>query len=102
MAGRMSNRERIERLRAEADAAAREKAAARAEKAVRAPTPRTSSKAAAPRGRVRIVWNVCDPTGKEVKSFPYAQEAEARTAATELTASTGRTHFVAQAEVPFG
>jgi hypothetical protein len=98
MAGRMSNRERIERLRAEADAAAREKAAARAEKAARATTPRSAASA---RGRVRIVWKVCDATGKEVKSFPYAQEQEARAAAAELTSSTGRTHFVAQGDVPF-
>ncbi|HEX6811980.1 MAG TPA: hypothetical protein VF384_10195 [Planctomycetota bacterium] len=99
MAGRMSNRERIERLRAEADAAAREKAAARAAKAGRATTPKAAASA---RGRVRIVWSVFDPTGKEVKSFPYAQEAEARAAAAELTASTGRPHYVAQADVPFG
>ena len=103
MTGRMSNRDRIEHLRAEADAAAKEKAAAKAEKAARAPAPRKSSgkAAAASRGRVRIVWNVCDPAGKEVKSFPYAQEQEARTEATQLTASTGKTHFVAKAEVPF-
>ncbi|HEX5050768.1 MAG TPA: hypothetical protein VFZ65_03250 [Planctomycetota bacterium] len=104
MAGRMSNRERIEQLRAEAAAAAREKAAARAEKAARAPAARKSSgKGAAPpaRGRVRIVWNVCDPSGKEVRQFPFAQEQEARAEAAQLTTSTGRTHFVMKADVPF-
>lgn len=110
MAGRMSNRDRIEHLRLEADAAAKEKAAAKAEKAAKAAAPgaaaprKASSKAAAPktRGRIRIVWNVCDPSGKEVKQFPYAQEQEAQAEAKQQTAATGKTHFVAKAEVPFG
>ena len=103
MSGRMSNRDRIQHLRAEADAAAKEKEAARAAKAAQPKAPRkASSKAAAPtRGRVRIVWNVCDPSGREVKSFPYAQEQEARAEAAQMSASTGRTHFVMKAEVPF-
>lgn len=103
MAGRMSNRDRIEHLRAEADATAKEKAAAKAAKAALPPAPRkSSSKAASPaRGRVRIVWNVCDPSGKEVKQFPYAQEQEARTEAEQQTAATGRMYFVMKAEVPF-
>ncbi len=113
MAGRMSNRDRIEHLRLEADAAAKEKAAAKAEKAARAAAPgaaaprktasKTSSKTSAQkaRGRVRIVWNVCDPSGKEVKQFPYAQEQEAQAEAKLQTATTGKTHFVAKAEVPF-
>jgi len=105
MAGRMSNRDRIEHLRAEAEAAAKEKAAAKAAKAALPPAPRKSSTKAAkaqPRGRVRIVWNVCDPSGKEVKQFPYAQEQDARTEAEQQTTATGRTHFVMKAEVPFG
>ncbi|MEO6597126.1 MAG: hypothetical protein ABIP94_20470 [Planctomycetota bacterium] len=44
---------------------------------------------------------MCDPSGKEVRQFPYAQEQEARTEAAELTTSTGRTHFVMKADVPF-
>lgn len=108
MAGRMSNRDRIEHLRAEAEATAKEKAAAKAEKAARPPAPRKASgksagkAAAAPtRGRVRIVWSVCDSNGKEVKQFPYAQEQEARAEAELQTTATGRTHFVTKAEVPF-
>ena len=108
MSGRMSNRDRIAHLRAEADATAKEKAAAKAAKAALPPAPRksaskSSSKSAAPaRGRVRIVWFVCDASGREVQRFPYAQEAEARAAAEQLTASSGRTHFVKQADVPAG
>ena len=101
MPRRMSNRDRIEHLRAEADAAAKEKEAAKAAKAGAggAKKPRAAA-AKAPAGRVRIVWLVCDPSGREVERFPYAQEAEARARAEQLTASAGRTHFARQADVP--
>jgi hypothetical protein len=103
MTGRMSNRDRIQRLRAEADATAKEKAAAKAEKAANpAPKRKSSSKTkkaeVQPRGRVRLVWSVCGPNGQEVKQFPYAQEAEARAEAQQMTESSGRTHFVKQSE----
>ena len=100
MAGRMSNRERIDRLRAEAEAAAKEKAAAKAAKAALPPKSRKSSSKAAP-VRVRIVWLVCDPSGKEVKRFPYAQEQEARADAQQQSAATGRSYFVMQADAPY-
>ena len=108
MAGRMSNRERIERLRAEADAAAKEKEAARAAKAAQ-PSARKSSSGSsskssrsaktAAKPRVRMAWDVCDSAGKPVKQFPYAQEREAIADAEERTAATGRPHFVTKAEV---
>ena len=98
MAGRMSNRERIDRLRAEAEAAAKEKAAA---KAALPPKSRKSSSKAQPPARVRIVWLVCDPSGKEVKRFPYAQEQEARADAQQQSAATGRSYFVMQADAPY-
>lgn len=103
MTRRMSNRDRIEHLRAEADATAREKAEAKAKKAsspTEAKPRKAAAKKAAPAGRVRIVWIVCDPSGREVERFPYAQEAEARARAEQLTASSGRTHFARQADVP--
>ncbi len=106
----MSNRDRIAHLRAEADATAKEKAVAKAEKAAlppaaRKPSSKTSSKssgksAASTRGRVRIVWLVCDPSGKEVKQFPYAQEVEARAEALQLSTTTKRMYFVKKADVP--
>jgi len=102
----MSGRERMERMRAEADAAAKEKEAARAAKEAQPKSARSSTrsssskKQAPPPARVRIVWMVCDSTGKEVKQFPYAKEAEARAEAEQLTASSGKTHFVKQADVP--
>lgn len=104
MAGRMSNRDRIQHPRAEADAAAKEKAAAKAAKAAEPAAARKSSskKKTAPTTRVRIVWSVCDPSGKEVQQFPYAQEQEARAEAQRRCTETGRTHFVKQADVPAG
>lgn len=53
----------------------RKKAAAKAQKAAEkaaAPARKSAAKAAPTwvRGRVRIVWNVCDPSGKEVQQFP--------------------------------
>jgi hypothetical protein len=112
--GRTSARDRLESLRLEAEIKAKEKEAARAAKdAAKAAGGKSTDKDKAPRrslgkaadvktrGRVRIVWQVCDPSGKEVKSFPYAQEKEARAEADALTASSGRTHFVGKAEVPF-
>jgi hypothetical protein len=103
----MSNRDRIAHLRAEADATAREKAAAKADKAAQPAQPAKPRKAKSKTsvgkstGRVRIVWFVCDPSGKEVKRFPYAQEKEAREEALQQATATGRTYFVKQADVPF-
>ncbi len=102
MTRRMSNRDRIEHMRAEADATAKEKEAAKAAKAAAPKTARSSTRKAAsaptPR-RVRIVWSVCDQSGKDVQQFPYAQEEQARAEAAQRTASSGRTHFVKQADV---
>ena len=95
MQRRMSNRERIDRLRAEADAAAKERAA----KPKAAPKSRSAA-AKAPPGKVRLIWIVCGPSGKEVTRFPYAQEEQARADAVQRTESTGQTHFVTKAETP--
>ncbi len=99
MAGRMSNRDRILHLRAEADAAAREKAAAKAAKAAEPKARRKSPGKATPAPRVRIVWFVCDPSGREVQQFPYAQEQEARAEAQKQSTATGRTYFVKPGDV---
>lgn len=91
----------MERLRAEADATAKEKEAKAAAKAAGSGSSRSSGKkqpSAQP--RVRIVWFVCDASGKEVKHFPYSQEAEARAEAQQMTTSSGRTHFVKTGDIP--
>jgi len=105
MAGRTSNRDRIAHLRAEADAAAAEKAAAKEAKAAapKAAKARKSSVAKGTTGKsggkVRIVWVVCDQSGKVVKQFPYAEEQQARDDARDQSAATGKTFFVKQADV---
>jgi hypothetical protein len=108
----MSNRDRIAHLRAEADATAAEKAAAKEAKAAAGPAAAKAPKAAKARkssvakgatgksgGKVRIVWVVCDQSGKVVKQFPYAEEQQARDDARDQSAATGKTFFVKQADV---
>jgi hypothetical protein len=109
MAGRTSNRDRIAHLRAEADATAAEKAAAKALKDAAGPTAKKAPKARKPSvakgttgrsgGKVRIVWVVCDQSGKVVKQFPYAEEQQARDDARDQSAASGKTFFVKQADV---
>jgi len=90
-------------MAAEAAEAERQKAAAKdgADLTRGKPAAPAKRKRSAPTpGRVRIVWLVCSPSGAELKSYPYAQQTEARAEAEQLTASTGKTHFVRQGEVP--
>lgn len=103
MAGRMSSRDRLANLQAEAAAKQKEKDAAKvARDAAKASAPAKKGKAPAKAtpGRVRIVWHVCDPSGAPVQTFPYAQEAEAQAEAKRRTAEAGKTHFVTKAEEP--
>lgn len=104
MAGKMSNRDRIAQLAAEAKEGERQKAAAKEAKPKKAAKAgkSTGTGKAKPRatGRIKIVWVVCGPSGNELEVFPYAQEPDARTKAEQLTAGTGRSHFVRRAEVP--
>ncbi len=113
MPGKMSNRDRIAQKAAEAAATERQKTVDKDGKEAKEPkAPRSASKSAPKAaksgsksggrtfGRIKIVWLVCGPSGAEVKSYPYAQEGAARTEAEQLTASSGKTHFVRRAEVP--
>lgn len=99
MARRMSNRDRIDQMRAEADAAQKEREAKRAAAPARAPAARERA-AAAPSGKVRLVWSVRNQRGDEVSFYGYAQQAEARAEAERLSEETERAHFVTQAEKP--
>ena len=104
MARRMSNRDRIDQMRAEADAAQKERDEKRAAAPARAPSSKASSSreraAAASAGKVRLVWSVRNQRGDEVSFFPYPQQAEARAEAERLAEETERAHFVTQAEKP--
>lgn len=100
MARRMSSRERMEHMRAEADAAAKEKEENRKRSAAN-PAPKSKRAAAAqPAGKVRFVWSVRNQRGDEVKFYPYPQEAEAHAEAERLTEENDRAHFVTKAEKP--
>ena len=80
----MSNRDRIARAAAEARIAAAEKAAKKAPKNV----------------RLKVVWEVCDGTGKAVKIFPYPERERAEAETEARTRSTGRTHILRPTKVP--
>jgi len=95
----MSNRDRIDQMRAEADAAAKEREAKRANRPARTASTRDRT-AAAPASKVRLVWSVRNQRGDEVSFFPYAKQAEARAEAERLTEESERAHFVTQAEKP--
>jgi hypothetical protein len=92
----MSNRERIARKAEEARLAEAEKAAKRS-----APkTTGTRSKRAAEPVRMKLVWEVCNATGKAVQTFPYPDKAAAEGAARVLSTSTGHTHILRATKVP--
>ncbi|MBI1852005.1 MAG: hypothetical protein HYR85_16830 [Planctomycetes bacterium] len=107
----MSNKERIERLAAEAQASAKEKkekGSKKADKPEKGATPAAAEKTGEPRTRksartpraMKIVWKVFNATGKEVGVFPYPNRAEADAHAATLAAKNGVHHFVEAAKVP--
>ena len=96
--GRMSNRERIARAAEEARLAAEEKAAKAGEKAAKkvSGTGARRSKDV----RMKVIWEVCDGTGKVIKSFPYPQKEQAEEEAQARSRSSGRTHILRPTKVP--
>jgi len=94
--GHMSNRERIARAAEEARLADKEKVA---KKEAKASSPKPT-KRAVKTVRMKVVWEVCSPTGAVVKAFSYPDRAAADTLNQELTRSTGRTHMVRGTKVP--
>lgn len=94
---RASNKERIAQAAAEAAARAKDKADKQAAKRS-APTARAKKTAASV--RMKVVWNVVGGTGTALKTFGYAEKAEADADAAARTRSTGRHHSVQAAKVP--
>ena len=90
----MSNRERIARAAEEAAIAAKEKAAKQTVKK------KGGSKRPAPATRMKVIWEVCDGTGKVVKSFLYPDKAQAEAEVAARTKSTGRSHILRPTKVP--
>ena len=50
--------------------------------------------------RMKVVWDVCNGTGKVLKTFPYPDKAAAEAQTKALTRSTGRAHMLCAAKVP--
>ncbi len=91
--GHMSNRERIARAAEEAELAAKEKAAKKtANKPVK--------KRPAPATRMKVIWEVCDGTGKVIESFPYPDKEKAEAQVEARSRSTGRSHILRPTKVP--
>lgn len=52
------------------------------------------------KGRMRVVWAVCDIGGRTVATFDYAQKADAEAAAAQLKARGKGNHFVRAVKEP--
>ena len=55
-----------------------------------------------PTARMRVVWAVCDMGGRTVKSFDYADKADAEAFAAELKKKGKGNHFVRSVKEPMG
>jgi hypothetical protein len=98
MGRRMSNRDRIARMRAEADAAEKEKAERRAQQPPS--TPKEAKQAAAAGVRMKVVWAVKDPHGEILTTYPYPNKAQAEAEAGRLREADGRSYIVTPEKVP--
>ena len=83
----MSNRDRLARMRDEADAASNERDA------------RDRKKRNA--GRMLAVWAVKDGMGEVVATFPYPRKADAEREAERLKSAERKTYIVAPHKIPF-
>ena len=101
MARHASNRDRIDRLRAEADATKKEREERAKERAANPVSRRKSSaKAPAHSGRLKIVWAVKDPDGNIVRTYPYPQQPHAEAEAARLREVHQRYYTVRKEKVP--
>ncbi|MGH7163745.1 MAG: hypothetical protein ACREID_09695 [Planctomycetota bacterium] len=99
MGRRMSNRDRIARMAEERAARAREKDRKR-ESPADAPAPARAPRKPKGAVRMKIVWTLCDPNGKVLKTYPYPEKAAAESDAAKLAASKGAEYRVKPHKVP--
>jgi 23S rRNA-/tRNA-specific pseudouridylate synthase len=97
---RMSNKDRIARAAEEARVTAEEKAAKKAAKPAAKSPAKPRARAKAEPARMKVIWEVCNATGKPVKSFAYPDKAKAEAEIQALIKSTGRTHLLRATKVP--
>jgi hypothetical protein len=94
----MSNRDRIARMRDEAEATEREEEVKR--KAGAAADPPKRSRSSEP-VRLKAVWAVKDGAGEIVATYPYAFKAAAQAEADRRKAEERRDYIVCPHKVPF-
>lgn len=100
MARRMSNKDRIGKMREEADATAKEKSAPKEKSAAKEPKPKKGAPVRVA-SRMKIVWAVCAVNGSIVKTFPYPLKAAAEAEVKRLTEAKGASHHLRAEKVPF-
>jgi hypothetical protein len=104
MARRMSNRDRISRMREEVDATEREQKEKRKSNATAAATgapKRTRATASSEPVRLKAVWAVKDGAGQIVATYPYAFKSAAEAEADRLRTAEKRDYIVCPHKVPF-
>jgi len=101
MPRRMSSRERIDKLRAENEAAEIEKETKRKKKAAAPPKAKATrkKKVAAP-VRMKMTWAVVRLGGDIIESYPYPQKAEAEAHAGRLNRDKPGDYIVRPERVP--
>ena len=97
--GRMSYRDRLERMAAEKAAAEKERQEKAAKRRAERST-RSSASAPDPAVRTRIVWAVCNHMGDPVKTFSYPEKEAADAEAARLTEEKETRHYVSKQKVP--
>ena len=97
MPRRPSNKARIQKAAEEATATKKAKKKTAKKKAI---AKKTTKKKTAIRVRMKIVWAVCDPGGKILKTFPYPLKPAAETEAKRLTDKKKTQHKVRPEKVP--
>ncbi len=102
-----------EEAEGEAEEEGEEAPAAAEEDEEEAPKPKKKKKVAAPKApaksrsraakhvRLKVVWGVFDNSNKQIETFPYSQEDDAKALATKLATDKKQTFFVQKVKKPF-
>ncbi len=101
MPRRPSNKARIQKAAEEASATKKAKKKTAKKKAIaKKTTKKKTAKKTAVRVRMKIVWAVCDPGAKILKTFPYPLKPAAEAEAKRLTDKKKTQHKVRPEKVP--
>ena len=100
MPRRPSNKARIQKAAEEATATKKAKKKTAKKKATAKKTTKKKTAKTATRVRMKIVWAVCDPGAKILKTFPYPLKPAAEAEAKRLTDKKKTQHKVRPEKVP--